>query len=214
MDTETFKTVFKTMCQDKYPHGATLMEIFMALNNPDVTLKQIKNDLSTLFDQGFCKHHTDESGERFLYQEPVSMSVSSTNASPSNDFFNQFLQTFQKSQSEMKNSLQEMITLQKQTLNAFNTMKTPNVNSSTAKVVDDMDDLPPLEDINFTKKTVPTQIKVKSFKTDELYDVDTVNKTCTCKHFTFVQSKANPPGQCKHIKAALENQPAIQAAFA
>jgi len=58
---------------------------------------------------------------------------------------------------------------------------------------------------------IPKTVKVKSFTGNEFYDVNLTAKTCTCPNYEHVQSKNN--GLCKHLKAAMENHPAIQLAL-
>ena len=203
MNTETFKNAFKTMCQDKFYEGATLMDVFMTLNDANLTLKQVEEQLSVLYDQGFCKLlNGNNQQKRFLYQEPTNF-VTNTSSVPGEDFFNQFLQTFQKSQAEM-------MSVQKEILSALQ-----DNNAS----VNQMKDMLPFkeEGPQAIQSSVPNEqkvsVKVKSFKGDEFYDVNMVDKTCTCPNYKFVQGELNPPGQCKHLKAALDNNPAIQAAL-
>ena len=204
MNTENFKNAFKSMCQDKFYEGATLMEVFMTLNDNNLTLKQVEDQLTILYDQGFCKFLNGNT-QRFLYQEPIN-STTNTSSVPGEDFFNQFLQTFQKSQNEMMTVQKEILSALENNIVSINQVKEMfpiKVTESNA----------PQDTKSLSTNIVPQTVKVKSFKGNEFYDVDMAANTCTCPNYKFVQSEQNPPGQCKHLKAAFENNSAIQAAL-
>jgi len=143
---ESFKNKFKAMCQNK-SQGLTIMEIFMQLNDQTLTLSQLQEWVQNLYDNGLCKifmgEATDINSRRFIYSEKTAETASSSSSSslssssssmmgssPSQDFLHNFLQTYQKSEEQLKATFQEnfskmldmnqqMIEQQKQLLTAM-----------------------------------------------------------------------------------------------
>jgi len=231
MNQDTFKTNFQAMCLEKYSGGATLMEIFMTLNDPNMTLKQVQEWLMALYDQGFCKNHTDNLGtERYLYIEaPQIPQLSQMASSPSNEFFNNFLQTYQKSEQQMQQTFQQgfqqiliqnqqMLEQQKAILLAMQSGAVVPPPAQQQQQVQAPYNPPMSSSSSSSSSSVaskpaqmPQTIQVKSFTSNEFYTVDLTHKTCTCPNYVHVQSKNN--GECKHLKAAMEHHPVIQLAM-
>jgi hypothetical protein len=316
-----FMQIFKSICQSKYAQGPTLMELFVELNNPEITMKMIEANLEALFEKGMCKISVGGpigSTKRYYYVEPyqasemgASSSISnSVNNLPSNEFLNQFFQTTLKTNDELKSTFheilavnQQMLAQQNKILEALNKntgqienlQKMPSPISShilgmqpsqilagmnvdqnilpknmlmhSNKYDSDEEDIPPkkksappkkkyhdssseednmpgleyVPPLNMSKmkgddlsdsdsdsegpvpknkqmsKQTPTlnvlekvsnvpgsndKMKVKSFTGGSAYDVNIISNTCSCPNYEYVQSTKNPPGQCKHLKAA------------
>lgn len=224
---ETFITKFEEMCKGPYPGGATLMEIFVALNNPNITIGDIEGYLNSLLSSNHCVITSEQGAtKKYMYQIPPSPFDTLENMVKATDAGKMFVGfipilknvynesekkiKLQKEQDDFKHNemLAVQTTLLKEVTEIKDALHKLSISKTPAAVPAPAPAAPSASAPASAKVSEPPQnvVKVQSFTgSNEYYTLDMKKMTCTCPNFVHVQSKQNPPGKCKHLIVALEN---------
>jgi hypothetical protein len=210
-----FMQFFKSICESKYAQkGATLMEIFVEfnnpeINNPEITMKMIETNLNGLYENGFCRiiNYLSGNDKRYLYQEPfqasemgASSSISnSVNNLPSSEFFNQFFQTTLKTNVELKSTFHEILSINQQMLAQQNKiLEALNKNTGTIENLKSMTTIMPTPSqtlsSEFVKSLGPQKMSMQSKYDSEEDDIPPKKKSMQSK---FDSEEEEMPGKKK-----------------
>jgi len=227
MNLETFKLKFEEMCKNpKYSNGATSMEIFVYLNNPNITMGQIEGYLFTLCASNHCHPVIVVDGiPKYIYDPQPAPSSESSSTSSVIDAIVESLSSpnvqsmIVKLAPILKESYmnhEKETEKAKQAQAAKEDKEHQEVMSVLQEILQQQKLMTDLAIKNVSQPSPPAAptvapssppvIKVKSFTgSEEYYSLDMTKMTCTCPNFIHVQCKLNPPGKCKHLTVALEN---------